>query len=86
MPVPFIVLSDLEKELVQQKFGCKQVEVLPNCVDLKEAVHFERRANKEYPLTLGYLGRIAETKGMDYLLEACTRMKANGKNFLLKQK
>ncbi len=84
LSVPFIVLSDLEKKLVQEKFGCKQVEVLPNCVDLEEATHFERKTNKEHPLTIGYLGRIAETKGMDYLLEACSRMKANGKRFLLK--
>ena len=84
LPVPFIVLSDLEKRLVQERFGCKQVVVLPNCVDLEEAANFERKANKDHPLTIGYLGRIAETKGMDYLLQACTWMKANGKKFLLK--
>ncbi len=31
--VPFIVLSEGEKEILQSRFGAKRVEVLPNCPD-----------------------------------------------------
>ena len=31
--VPFIVLSDGEKEILEKRFGAKRVEVLPNCPD-----------------------------------------------------
>ena len=32
--VPFIVLSEGEKEILQSRFGAKRVEVLPNCPDI----------------------------------------------------
>lgn len=84
LSVPFIVLSELEKKLIQERFNCADINVLPNCVDLKVAEDFEREPNVHNPLTIGYLGRIAETKGMDYLLEACIQMKKTGIPFFLK--
>lgn len=84
LPVPFIVLSELEKKLIQGRFNCVNINVLPNCVDLKDAENFERQANMHNTLTIGYLGRIAETKGMDYLLDACIQMKKMGIPFFLK--
>lgn len=35
-------------------------------------------------LTLGYLGRIAETKGIEYLLEACVELKRRNIPFVLR--
>lgn len=84
LPVPFIVLSDFEKNLVQQKFGCKEIIVLPNCIDIEEAKRFERQVNTQHPLTIGYLGRITQTKGMDYLLKACIQINKEGIPFILK--
>lgn len=86
LPVPFIVLSNLERNIIQEKFDCKDknVFVLPNCIDLKDAIDYKRKINVDSPLNIGYLGRIAETKGMGYLLEACTQMKAKGKRFSLR--
>ena len=84
LPVPFIVLSELEKKLIQERFNCVNINVLPNCVDLKDAENFERQANMHNTLTIGYLGRIAESKGMDYLLDACIQMKKMGIPFHLK--
>ncbi|WP_288360953.1 glycosyltransferase family 4 protein [uncultured Bacteroides sp.] len=72
--VPFIVLSDKEKEILQNRFGAKDVQVLPNCVDLSDARSFERKIS-ELPLTLGYLGRIEPNKGMTELLGACIKLK-----------
>lgn len=84
LPVPFIVLSELEKKIIQERFNCADINVLPNCVDLKDAEDFEREPNMHNTLTIGYLGRIAETKGMDYLLDACIQMKKKGIPFFLK--
>ena len=73
--VPFITLSEKEAETIRNRFRAKTVVSLPNCIDLRDAKLFERKYNKNLPLTLGYLGRIAQTKGMDYLLNACILLK-----------
>ena len=74
--VPFITLSETEAETLRKRFHAKHVVSLPNCIDLKDAQTFQRKyKDASTPLTLGYLGRIAKTKGMDYLLQACCRLK-----------
>ena len=40
--LPFIVLSDMEKDILTERFGAKKVAVLPNCVDLSDAAAFEK--------------------------------------------
>lgn len=83
--VPFITLSEKEVETIKKKFHAKHVISLPNCVDLRDATAYEREYKDEsQPLTLGYLGRIARTKGMDYLLKACTLLKKRNISFHLK--
>lgn len=71
---PVIVLSDSEKDALQSRFKCRNVSVLPNCIDLSEASKFKRQVPAS-TIELGYLGRIAETKGMTELLEACKELK-----------
>lgn len=84
-PFPFVVLSCLEKKIVVERFHCKNVYVLPNCVDLNNAKTFHRGySDNENNLILGYLGRIAETKGMEYLLEACVELKRRNIPFILR--
>jgi glycosyltransferase involved in cell wall biosynthesis len=83
--VPFITLSETETEILRNRFHAKHVVSLPNCVDLKDAQTFKRKyKDHSTPLTLGYLGRIAETKGMDYLLQACCLLKERHIPFCLK--
>lgn len=85
LPCPFIVLSDLEKRLVGERYECKDIHVLPNCVDLTEASKYVKQTKVvDEPLVIGYLGRIAETKGMSYLLEACKEMKVRNIPFILR--
>lgn len=84
LSIPFIVLSEVEKKLIQERFNVADINVLPNCIDLKGAEGFKREPNMHNTLTIGYLGRIAETKGMDYLLNACIQMKKKGIPFFLK--
>ena len=83
--VPFITLSETEAEVLKKRFHAKHVVSLPNCIDLKDAQTFERKYKDDStPLTLGYLGRIAKTKGMDYLLQACCLLKERHIPFCLK--
>ena len=85
MSLPVIVLSDMEKELLTQKYGCKNIQVLPNCVDLHDAKDNKKTLPEgKAPLVLGYLGRIAETKGMSELLEACVKLKQDSIPFVLR--
>lgn len=83
--VPFITLSETEAEALRKRFHAKHVVSLPNCIDLKDAQTFQRKyKDASTPLTLGYLGRIAKTKGMDDLLQACCRLKERHIPFCLK--
>lgn len=92
--VPFVVLSDMEKDILQERFGARRVFVLPNCVDLKDAKAYaleQEKAGKSLdaisdnnkPLRIGYLGRIEPNKGMTELLEAAVRLKGDGVPFQL---
>lgn len=84
--VPFIALSDMEKDILQKRFGAKSVIVLPNCVDLTDATAFaEEFAEREEtgPLRIGYLGRIEPNKGMTELLTACRQLKNDAVPFTL---
>jgi glycosyltransferase involved in cell wall biosynthesis len=83
--VPFITLSEKEAGILRNKFSANHVVSLPNCIDLKDAKTFDRKCKDiSSPLTLGYLGRIAKTKGMDYLLQACSILKERDIPFCLK--
>ena len=57
---------------------------MPNCVDLQDAESFERVYNWIEPLNIGYIGRIAVTKGMENLLQACRELKAKQIPFIVK--
>ena len=68
--LPFIVLSDMEKDILTERFGAKKVVSLPNCVDLSDAAAFEKEQvlhDESKPLRIGYLGRIEPNKGMTEL-------------------
>ena len=45
--VPFIVLSDGEKEILEKRFGAKRVEVLPNCPDAPKGLAPVGRLDKD---------------------------------------
>lgn len=82
---PIVVLSCLEKKIVVERFQCKNVYVLPNCVELNNAKAFHRQCSDNgNRLILGYLGKIAKTKGVEYLLEACVELKRRNIPFVLR--
>lgn len=79
---PIIVLSEREKNALQSRFHCNNIHVLPNCIDLSEAMKFKRQVPTS-SIEMGYLGRIAESKGMTELLEACKELKRQNVPFHL---
>jgi len=78
---PFIVLSEHEKEVLSLRFSPQNVYSLPNCVELNSSI---TKPGKTQVLTIGYLGRITEAKGMRELLEACKVLLIKGIPFKLK--
>lgn len=75
--IPFIVLSDKEKDLIESRFGARRVFVLPNAVDLKDATEYMQKGMEKSSherLRIGYLGRIEPNKGMTELLDACIQL------------
>lgn len=81
---PFIVLSNKEKELIKSRFKCKNINILPNCIDLREAQNYRKGINMDSPIVLGYLGRIAESKGIGVLLQSCKILRKKNIPFILK--
>ena len=78
----FIVLSEGERRILEERFGAKKVVVLPNCPDIPVSPRVGIDAG--HILTLGYLGRIEPNKGMKELLDACIEMKRRGMRFKLR--
>jgi len=84
--VPFIVLSENEKHILESRFGARSVSVLPNAVDLKDAEKYAQEPTDEAGqknLRIGYLGRIEPNKGMTELLGACVKLAGRGCDFSL---
>jgi glycosyltransferase involved in cell wall biosynthesis len=70
-----IVLSQAEQQAMQKQYKVKNVIVLPNCVDLKEAVAFNRVNNLTGDLNLLFIGRISRSKGIDHIFTAVSILK-----------
>lgn len=86
LDVPFIVLSENERQTLVNRFGAKDVSVLPNCVDLQDAKEYEAEnvpKDKNRPLNIGYLGRIEPNKGISEMLAACLELAKEGVSFHL---
>lgn len=81
---PFIVLSQKEKELIKKRFNCSNINILPNCIDLHEAQNYKKKIDLKNPLIIGYLGRIAESKGIGILLQSCELLKKKNIPIILK--
>ena len=78
---PIIVLSPLEKKVLQQKGNNKEIFILPNCIGLKEAREFDRFHNNNEILMLLFLGRISIDKGIEFFLQAMESLKKKGIKF-----
>lgn len=73
-----IVLGDEEKLILEEDFGLENVVSLPNCIDLSAARTFKRDNTEKKILGVLYLGRIEPNKGIDYIFDACKKLKEQG--------
>jgi glycosyltransferase involved in cell wall biosynthesis len=73
-----IVLSELEKKIVENHWRNLSVRVLENAVAVEEAMAAERKTGEK---TLIFLGRLHESKGLNEIVEACRRLKNEGFEF-----
>ena len=63
-----VVLSEMEKFAIEEKYKGNNIVVLPNCVD---SVKFSKRSNKSSnKLKLLFLGRLTNTKGLVSIVES----------------
>lgn len=76
-----IVLSDLEREALQNKFSCNNVFVLPNCVDLNEARYVNKLDSSIDPIKLLFMSRFSVDKGLEFIYQALVRLKERGIKF-----
>ena len=80
---PFIVLSKLEKKILENNFNANKVHVLPNCIELSEQSNYNKDNYNQSCLHLLYMGRLDKEKGIDYILAAAIKMKQQGLDFTL---
>lgn len=73
--IPVIVLSEAEREIIARLYKARNITVLPNCVDLKEAKAFERKNDASDGCRLLFIGRISTAKGIEYIFQALEILK-----------
>lgn len=78
-----IVLSNLEKKAVEQKFCSIECEVLENAVEIPSDKDLFKAEHNLIPNVI-FLGRMHESKGLPELITACKTLKENALRFTLR--
>ena len=78
---PKIVLSELEKDVLNRKLSNNKIFVLPNCIALNEALLFDRAYPKDELLIILFMGRISLNKGIDLIFQALESLQTQGTQF-----
>jgi len=78
---PVIVLSPLEKEVIIAEYKIKNVTVLPNCVDLRDAKTFRREFNDDGVFNILSIGRISVPKGIERIYQSLVLLKKRNVKF-----
>lgn len=76
-----VVLSELEKKIVENRWRNLNVKVLENAVAVDEAIDVRRKNEAQ---TLIFLGRLHESKGLHEIVEACRVLQTQGFEFRFK--
>lgn len=74
-----IVLSKLEKDIIEENFKINKINILVNSVEIddKQNVSFKIKTN-----TIIFLGRIVKDKGLSEIVEAFKALELNTKDFV----
>lgn len=78
---PVIVLSDAERATLRKVVPTATIFVLSNCIDVDEARGFERILTKEERLTILFLGRITEDKGLGAIYDSLAMARSRRTRF-----
>lgn len=73
-----VVLSELEKEIIERRWPGLKVKVLENAVAVGEAIEARKSGGEK---TLVFFGRLHESKGLREITEACRVLKKEGFEF-----
>ena len=73
-----VVLSKMEKNIVERRWKNLNVKVLENAVELKEPLPRNRNPVEK---TMIFLGRLHESKGLNEIIAACRRLKMDNCSF-----
>ncbi len=76
-----IVLSPVEKKIIEERYKVKNIQVLPNCVDLTDAQLFKRNYTAGQTVKLLFIGRISQTKGLAFIYNILNCLKKKGVPF-----
>jgi glycosyltransferase involved in cell wall biosynthesis len=76
-----LVLSDLEKNIIEKRWKNLNVKVLENAVSIETARIKKRDSNEK---TMIFLGRLHESKGLNEIVEACRILKNENFQFRFK--
>ncbi len=72
---PKIVLSSVEEEIISGRFNARNIFVLPNSLDIKEAKEYKRIHSDTESVKLLFIGRVVKDKGIGYILQALEVLK-----------
>lgn len=73
-----LVLSELEKEIIEKRWRGLNIRVLENAVAIEEAISVKE--NRDVPVIL-FLGRLYESKGLHEIISACQTLRDEGFKF-----
>ncbi len=74
-----IVLSELEKKIIEKRWQNLSVKALENAVEIPTFETTEKRKN-----SILFLGRLTESKGLNEIIEALRTLKSEGYDFTFK--
>lgn len=78
-----IVLSDYEKMIIEKDYKSKKIFSLPNCIDLPDDTPLQR-GNDKAMLSILFLGRITESKGIKDIYNALKILNDEKIDFIFK--
>ena len=80
---PVIALSEPEKEILQTRYKAQNVTVLPNCIDLTDAMKCSIDDKDKSENSILFMSRLTKEKGLGELLDAVTILKSENIPFKL---
>ncbi len=78
---PKVLLSPIEVDELKHKVKLDNLFVLPNCVDLDDALLFKRKADELQEIKILFMGRISVSKGIELIYQAFQKLTVDGTRF-----